>query len=54
MHTTEHKRDACALAPWEHRNADRTCEHGDSRMKAAIKASSRKARRTADRREARA
>lgn len=50
MHATEHKRDACEIPPWQARNADRVCEHGDSRRNAAVKATARARRRQDDRR----
>lgn len=52
MHATEHKRDACSVAPWDAAKASRRCEHGDSPYKAARKATARKKRRSDDKREA--
>lgn len=51
MHSTEHKRECCALMPWELRNADRICEHGDTRLLKAIKQKAKKARRRIGRQE---
>lgn len=51
MHSTEHKRDACALKPWERRNADRVCQHGDTPYKEERKRAASKARRAADKKE---
>lgn len=52
MHATDHKHDACQVPAWKRRNADRTCEHGDTALKAAAKRTARKARRSDDKREA--
>lgn len=48
MHSTEGKREACQLKPWERRNADRVCEHGDSTLKQETKRQANKARRRED------
>lgn len=51
MHSTEHKRGACALHPWDRRDADRVCEHGDTPYKQERKRSAKKARRAVDKKE---
>lgn len=51
MHSTEHKYEACQIKPWDARNADRRCEHGDTRLKASWKRTARKNRRQADKKE---
>ena len=49
MHATQSKRAACERAPWQHRDDDRRCEHGDSRLLAEQKRQRRLALRRADR-----
>lgn len=52
MHQTEHKAHACGLKPWERKNADRVCQHGDSAMLREIKRQASRRRRQADKAEA--
>lgn len=52
MHATDHKHAACMTPPWQRKNADRVCQHGDTRLLGDLKRRARQARRAQDKREA--